>query len=541
MARRYTYNLTAPVASVGRLGALGCYYRAPVVPGDTMSGGSSLMYRFQPLREPLQIPMVLDEFLFYVPHRIVWDKWPEFIMNGQHADDFPTVGAAKSMAALLGDGTTSATDGSPVGRTSALLQRSYNLIWNRFFRDPDRSERDLDTDIPRHGAYCYQLPSTLLTALQSLYTEGQWQTAEGQGGGLSLPNPDDGSDRLGLMRLSSGDSGSGQVTTTMVWPDNDDTGEGIQFDHTFSALLLAYRYLSTSANAPSPAELAAAITALGAGNPSGVNVEKLRQQLMSEYFADRRAHFGPEYEDYLKSMGVDVPRSTIDVPELLSHERRVIDTVDVVSTSEQGEKKVGGHAGYAVASSRVGTKRAYFNEHGYVIGVNLVRMEPIFKNAVPMDSHRHLYENGIADGNDVPTALGTWRNGFYDPSRVMHPDAILVYDDFAGITDGTGTEIGRLRWFDWLRMPEPLCHPDVTSARAGVPSYGATAQPRDNILWLGSNLNREAANAIFRKNDGSDVDDNDIHFHLQGLNQYMWQRPVPPANKIVTRSPMNLL
>ena len=78
---------------------------------------------------------------FFVPNRILWDEWEDFITGGEdgfNASEIPT-GVSQddphSIDAYLGvppiDGTT----------VSLLPRNAYNMIFNEYYRDQDLTDK----------------------------------------------------------------------------------------------------------------------------------------------------------------------------------------------------------------------------------------------------------------------------------------------------------------------------------------------------------------------------------------------------------------
>ncbi len=119
-----------------------------VLPGDTFSVDTSKVVRLQTLLSPVFDNMYLDTYYFFVPNRLTWDHWKQFMgENTQSAwyptteYSVPTIGAPSGGFAV---GTLADHFGLPVGvdwssddlfAPMALPFRAYSLIINDFFRD----------------------------------------------------------------------------------------------------------------------------------------------------------------------------------------------------------------------------------------------------------------------------------------------------------------------------------------------------------------------------------------------------------------------
>lgn len=146
----------------------------PIMPGDTFDYSHRLNIRMtNPPKNPTMDQLVFDIYWFYVPNRIVWDNFDNFITNkaSNYYSDFsftypvcdiqnPNLSGSAypklegSVLDYLGFGCL-AFKGSSVGgafNPSALPVRGYYRIWNEYFRyEPLQSEilvGTTDTAIP---------------------------------------------------------------------------------------------------------------------------------------------------------------------------------------------------------------------------------------------------------------------------------------------------------------------------------------------------------------------------------------------------------
>ena len=63
-----------------------------VVPGDVFQIGNQAVVRFQPLVAPILHEINMYVHYFFVPYRILWDDWEDFIsggVDGQFSDPIP--------------------------------------------------------------------------------------------------------------------------------------------------------------------------------------------------------------------------------------------------------------------------------------------------------------------------------------------------------------------------------------------------------------------------------------------------------------------
>lgn len=110
-----------------------------VVPGDVFKIGNQAVVRFQPLVAPILHEINMYVHYFFVPYRILWDDWEDFISggsDGQFADPIPewepTVTTEGSLWDFFGFPVGVDPDGAyPLD----FPRRAYNLVYNEYYRD----------------------------------------------------------------------------------------------------------------------------------------------------------------------------------------------------------------------------------------------------------------------------------------------------------------------------------------------------------------------------------------------------------------------
>jgi len=110
-----------------------------MVPGDFFEVGNEAVIRFQPLVAPVLHEVNLYYHIFFIPYRLLWDDWEDFITGGVNGDDAsiiptwePTNTAESSLWDYMGFPTGVDPDGAyPID----FPRRAYNLVYNEFYRD----------------------------------------------------------------------------------------------------------------------------------------------------------------------------------------------------------------------------------------------------------------------------------------------------------------------------------------------------------------------------------------------------------------------
>ncbi|QRV61904.1 putative VP1 [Microvirus sp.] len=125
-----------------------------VLPGDTFSLTSTHLCRLTTLVQPIMDNLRLDLQFFYVPNRLLWDNWEDFITGGdqpvawtgpQNPADNLYLPQTFSPETGYEEGSIYDYFGLPTKiagsyRHCVLPLRAYNLIWNEYFRDQNLQE-----------------------------------------------------------------------------------------------------------------------------------------------------------------------------------------------------------------------------------------------------------------------------------------------------------------------------------------------------------------------------------------------------------------
>lgn len=118
------------------------YVDTDVLPGDTYTIDTSKVIRMQTLINPIMDNIYLDTYFFFVPHRLVWEHWKEFMGESTDSAWLPdvdyTIPQIEPPVQGWSKGSIADYFGVPTGVTgfsmSALPFRAYALVCNEWFR-----------------------------------------------------------------------------------------------------------------------------------------------------------------------------------------------------------------------------------------------------------------------------------------------------------------------------------------------------------------------------------------------------------------------
>jgi hypothetical protein len=330
------YHLTS--FDMGQLVPVGCL---EVLPGDTFQQQTSALVRVTPQLKPLMHPVNCQIHHFYVPNRLLWSGWEDFI-TGESATPPPTISGSAHTEGTLSDYLGVFNDSS--NDFSALPVRAYNMIYNEFYRDQDLvSEVSEDTNVVQKAAWSKDYFTT------------------------SRPWPQKGD----AVTIPIGDK---------AWVATD-KGENQNFG-VYSSAEDDYRKILTSdSNAKISNTSAVQADSLYADltTASAVDIREFREAFALQRYQEARARYGSNYVDYLRYIGVKPSDGRLSRPEYLGGGRQSISFSEVLNTSNTGLGELGGHGIAALRSNRY---RRFFEEHGWVITMMTVRPKPIYVNGL---------------------------------------------------------------------------------------------------------------------------------------------------------------
>lgn len=355
-----------------------------ILPGDTVQQSTSCMVRFAPLLSPVMHPTHIQLAHWFVPHRLVWEDWEDFITggpDGNDASDFPTITLGGGSGAAVG----SLADylGVPTGvnnlEVSALPFRGYAMIWNEWYRD-----QDLETALAislASGA-----DATTSTVLQNAAWEKDYFTSarpwEQKGPAITIPLGDT-APIEGIGTTDGGSPGGSQANVRQT------TGAPSPVTYTNQQSLgAASQFMRTTGGAGTwrpdiYADLSGA---------SAITINLLREAFALQRFEEARARFGSRYVEYLRYLGVRSSDARLQRPEFLGGGRYPVQYSEVIQTAE-GSDPVGELRGHGIGVSRSNRYRRFFEEHGYVYTFMVVKPKTIYAQGLARTWNRRTKED----------------------------------------------------------------------------------------------------------------------------------------------------
>mgnify|MGYP003295191404 CR=1 FL=1 len=380
------------------------------VPGDTWHIQASDIIRFQPLISPVYHRLDFKIHYFFVPNRLVWNNWENFITQKDPDINVPTTTMKKLGNVGNVFGVNQLTDyfDLPVDGSDArynemplcvLPFRAYNLIYNEYFRDefkqnerPIFKESDVVTDneLSYYDLYRVGWEKDYFTNAQHHPQQGAAVTIPLKNntsiGGLSIKRDGYNSNNSADVVVNS----SGNLVSQL---NGSNIGSGWS--------------LSKS----------------NANFVSAGTIHELYTATAIQRFRDKLQLGGGRYIETLLSLfGVTAPDYRLQRPEYIGGSSHPIEIGRILQTSESsGNSPLGSYAGEASGTGKSPTFDYYCEEHGYIIGIAYVVPRTGYQQGIP----RKYIKRDIYD--------------WYFPDFALLGDQEVLNDE---IYAGTGSDNG---------------------------------------------------------------------------------------------------
>lgn len=438
-------------------------------PGDIFKITASTVLRLQPLIRPIMHEISIFLHYFFIPIRLIWELWEQFITGGEDGNDntpLPVWTGSTAKYSLydyfnMGPLNYSSTDWNPLD----FAIRCYNITYNEFFRDENLID-EVDLLQPN--------------VLNRAWTKDYFTSA------------------LPFQQRGTSPSFPISGNLNMILDPNADPNLAVYYS----------RLRSTMDNTPTPANPgplpiggtpqtryegfdgtgSSAAGALGPGNtgPSGqyynsglytglearslipwlnsntklddsdlkllADINDIRQAVQIQKWLERNARAGVRYTEFLQAhFGVSPRDERLQRPEYIGGAKTPIIVSEVLQTSSTDattpQANLAGH-GISANRTRIGSYRA--TEYGYILGLMSIMPRPAYQQGIPRIllrrdrydfyfrefanlSERAIYNAEICALNNNDTYNGGvfGFQGMYDELRVNHDEVSAdMRDDF---------------------------------------------------------------------------------------------------------------
>lgn len=331
------------------------------VPGDRFHQNCETMIRFAPLLAPIMHQVDVYQHFFFVPNRLSWSNWEDFITGNQGDEPGPahpylSFNAGRLKLGTLADYFGIGTDFSSIDNVwlNALPFAAYNRVFNEFYRDQNLVPEVVCDLVDGGNTWNDEWNSVKRRSWMHDYFTAALPYAQ-KGDAVNIPIANDAQVyRTGI------DSSAGRTWT------NDNGG-------------------TTSVPGKDPgADFPDGTLIAGLEDATNTSIRDLRRAFRLQEWLEKNARAGSRYvESLLAHFGVRSSDQRIDRPEYLGGAKQPVVISEVLQTSETGSTPLAEMAGHGVS---VGSGKAFdyrVEEHGYIIGIMSIMPKTAYMQGVP--------------------------------------------------------------------------------------------------------------------------------------------------------------
>lgn len=377
--KRSKHNLSCYKLASMDMGKIIPIHVQEVLPGDTIQHSTSALIRVAPMLAPVMHPTKVHIHHFFVPYRLIWDDWEDFITKGRdglQAPAYPvmefggggvTVGSLHDYFGLpTGINLTIANGMAP----SALPVRAYQTICNEYYRDNqiiDPYVVDTTSGTDTTTSVAIQAPAWEKDPITVIRPDPQL------GPDITIPLADDNPPVKGIGKGNQNYGSGGNFYET---GETGATAAGDNQIITGGAADTNFYVQEDPSNAGFPNIRTDLSGAMG-------SINELREAFAMQRWEEARNTWGSRYTEYLRYLGVKSSDARLQRPEYLGGGKQTIQFSEVVATAETGTSvDVGDLKGHGIASMRSNRYRRFFEEHGLVMTLMYVRPKSMYVQGI---------------------------------------------------------------------------------------------------------------------------------------------------------------
>lgn len=422
--KSHRFNLSHSHKLTGKFGKLIPIMCIPTLPGDIFKNQSEVLVRLAPMLAPIMTKCTVYSHFFFVPSRLLWDKFKEFITGGEdgkQSPEYPRIKISHGLGGgdlnyrhfLYGSGSLADYLGFPTPLTTeegeqwihpsreliidALPFRAYQLIYNEYYRDQNLQE---SVDIMKSSSGITEAtgrdsePQSHLLRLRNRAWQKDYFTS-------ALPFAQRGDDvRIplhGKADLLYSDFTKNEQLPSTASLNVVSTPSGHQ-DGILKSSSSGNLYLEGSSQREdayitgdglrvnlNSGILSKLIEGVDLSTASSATINELRRAIKAQEFLELAARGGSRYIEQIYSyFGVRSSDARLQRPEFLGGGKSPIMISDVLQTSQSTETSAQANpSGHGVSVQNSHSFKFRCEEHGYIIGILSVMPKAAYLQGMP--------------------------------------------------------------------------------------------------------------------------------------------------------------
>lgn len=374
-------------------------YLDEVLPGDTHKIDVACVIRMATPIFPVMDNAFCDFYFFFVPNRLLWEHWKEFMGENKETAWTPkteySVPQVTAPAGGWAEGTLADYLGLPTKvagiSVSALPGRAYGLIYNEWFRNQNVTQptlvevTDATTTGKNDGSATNDSAITLAKPLKAAKVFDYYTGA--------LPEPQKGEPiTIPLGGNANVLMYSDKELTKPIWSQSGNLAWPTMETLVASSETNPPNHLATTqtrggvSDAVDEAGNSISTAYLGASmsNVTAATINQLRQAFQIQKLLEKDARGGTRYREVLREhFGVISPDSRMQIPEYLGGYRLPINVSQVIQTSSTNSTSPQGNtAALSVTTMNKSMFTKSFTEHGFIMGLAVVRTDQTYQQGI---------------------------------------------------------------------------------------------------------------------------------------------------------------
>ena len=344
------------------------------IPGDNYNISCEAMVRFAPMLAPIMHRVDVSMHYFFVPNRILWDNWQDFVVNASlTAPVYPYVTVTDSLSAAEKQfldymGIPPVPTGGTATNVSALPFAAYQTVYNEYYRDqnliPSVNAQLLDGSNNGNTANLFGMRKR---AWEHDYYTASLPFAQ-KGNAVDIP--------IGSIE------GDAQIHL------NSAAFPGVTAPYPFTFVRDApgaTNFAEIGYSTPTPGSTGQIFAKTDGLEVQPGTINDLRRAMRLQEWLEKNARGGTRYtENILMHFGVKSSDARLQRPEYITGIKSPIVISEVLNTTGETsglpQGNMAGH-GIGVTSGKYG--KYYCEEHGYIIGIMSVMPKTAYQQGIP--------------------------------------------------------------------------------------------------------------------------------------------------------------